>query len=215
MIFPGIQGGPLMHVIAAKAMAFKEALQPEFKTYQQGVKRNAKAMAATLTERGLRIVSGGTDSHVFLVDLRAKKITGKAAEALLGRAHMTVNKNAIPNDPEKPFRHQRHPHRHTGAHHTRLRRRAEARFVSHCIADVLEAGDDARRHPTRGRRDQRAVRPLPGLRLNPFFTPSFQGATPWLVATVCSSPVPPTCPTACCAPWSCRWKTIAAPSSRS
>jgi glycine hydroxymethyltransferase len=103
MIFPGIQGGPLMHVIAGKALAFKEALAPGFKAYQQQVKANAKAMAAVLTERGLRIVSGGTDSHVFLLDLRAKKITGKAAEALLGRAHMTVNKNAIPNDPEKPF----------------------------------------------------------------------------------------------------------------
>ena len=103
MIFPGIQGGPLMHVIAAKALAFKEAMAPEFKTYQQQVKANAKAMAAALTERGLRIVSGGTDSHVFLLDLRAKKITGKAAEAVLGRAHLTVNKNAIPNDPEKPF----------------------------------------------------------------------------------------------------------------
>lgn len=103
MIFPGIQGGPLMHVIAAKAVAFLEASKPEFKTYQQQVKRNASQMASTLIERGLRIVSGGTQSHVFLVDLRAKKVTGKDTEALLGRAHMTVNKNAIPNDPEKPF----------------------------------------------------------------------------------------------------------------
>ena len=142
MIFPGIQGGPLMHVIAAKAMAFKEALQPEFKTYQQGVKRNAKAMAATLTERGLRIVSGGTDSHVFLVDLRAKKITGKAAEALLGRAHMTVNKNAIPNDPEKPFV-TSGIRIGTPALTTRGFGEAEASFVAHRIADVLEAGDDA------------------------------------------------------------------------
>src|SRR5512147_2187002 len=93
MIFPGIQGGPLMHVIAAKALAFKEAMSPDFKRYQQQVKANARAMAAALTERGLRIVSGGTDSHVFLLDLRAKKITGKAAEAVLGRAHLTVNKN--------------------------------------------------------------------------------------------------------------------------
>ena len=103
MIFPGIQGGPLMHVIAAKAVAFKEALAPDFKTYQQKVKANAKAMATALTQRGLRIVSGGTQSHLFLLDLRSKKVTGKDAEAALGRAHITVNKNAIPNDPEKPF----------------------------------------------------------------------------------------------------------------
>ncbi|MCX8501876.1 MAG: serine hydroxymethyltransferase [Alphaproteobacteria bacterium] len=103
VIFPGIQGGPLMHVIAAKAVAFHEALQPEFKTYQKQVKVNAQAMAAALVERGLRVISGGTDSHVFLVDLRAKKITGRDAENLLEAAHMTINKNAIPNDPEKPM----------------------------------------------------------------------------------------------------------------
>jgi glycine hydroxymethyltransferase len=102
-IFPGIQGGPLMHVIAGKAVAFKEALQPEFKVYQQQVLDNARVLAETLVARGLRIVSGRTESHVMLVDLRAKQITGKAAEALLGEAHITVNKNAIPNDPEKPF----------------------------------------------------------------------------------------------------------------
>ena len=102
-IFPGIQGGPLMHVIAAKAVALKEAMTPEFRQYQVQVLANAKTMAATLIERGLRIVSGGTDSHMFLVDLRPKKITGKDAEIALGRAHITVNKNAIPNDPEKPF----------------------------------------------------------------------------------------------------------------
>ncbi len=102
-IFPGIQGGPLMHVIAGKAVAFHEALQPSFKEYQQQVVLNAKALAETLVERGLRIVSGRTESHVMLVDLRAKGITGKAAEAALGNAHITVNKNAIPNDPEKPF----------------------------------------------------------------------------------------------------------------
>ena len=101
-IFPGNQGGPLMHVIAAKAVAFKEALAPEFKGYQQQVIRNAQAMARTLRERGLRIVSGRTDCHLFLVDLRAKNVTGKDAEDALGRAHMTVNKNAIPNDPQKP-----------------------------------------------------------------------------------------------------------------
>ncbi len=102
-IFPGIQGGPLMHVIAAKAVAFHEALQPEFKTYQQQVVKNAHVMAETLMKRGLRIVSNRTESHVMLVDLQSKKITGKEAEAVLGQAHITVNKNAIPNDPEKPF----------------------------------------------------------------------------------------------------------------
>jgi glycine hydroxymethyltransferase len=102
-IFPGIQGGPLMHVIAAKAVAFKEALTPEFKDYQQRVVENARVLAETLVKRGLRIVSGRTESHVMLVDLRAKHITGKAAETALGAAHMTANKNAIPNDPEKPF----------------------------------------------------------------------------------------------------------------
>ncbi len=102
-VFPGLQGGPLMHVIAAKAVAFKEALAPEFKQYAKQVKANAKVVADTLTERGLRIVSGGTQSHVMLVDLRPKGITGKEAEAVLGSAHMTINKNAIPNDPEKPM----------------------------------------------------------------------------------------------------------------
>ncbi len=102
-IFPGNQGGPLMHVIAGKAVAFKEALTPEFVVYQKQVIINAKAMVKVLSERGLRIVSGGTDSHLFLVDLRGKKITGKEAESVLGAAHITVNKNAIPNDPESPF----------------------------------------------------------------------------------------------------------------
>lgn len=102
-IFPGLQGGPLEHVIAAKAVAFGEALQPEFKTYQEQVKKNAVALANTLIKRGLRIVSGRTESHVMLVDLRAKGITGKVAEEALGHANITINKNAIPNDPEKPF----------------------------------------------------------------------------------------------------------------
>ena len=101
-IFPGSQGGPLMHVIAAKAVAFQEALEPDFKGYQQQVLTNAQAMARVLQQRGLRIVSGRTDCHLFLVDLRAKNITGKDAEDALGRAHITVNKNAIPNDPQKP-----------------------------------------------------------------------------------------------------------------
>ena len=102
-IFPGLQGGPLMHVIAAKAIAFKEAAKPEFKTYQQQVLTNAQAMAETFAQRGLRIVSGRTESHMMLVDLRAKNITGKAAETVLGQAHLTVNKNTIPNDPERPM----------------------------------------------------------------------------------------------------------------
>ncbi len=102
-VFPGMQGGPLMHVIAAKAVAFGEALTPEFKAYQQRVNENAQILAQTLVEAGLAIVSGGTDNHLMLVDLRPKKITGKAAEAALGRAHITCNKNGIPFDPEKPF----------------------------------------------------------------------------------------------------------------
>jgi glycine hydroxymethyltransferase len=141
MIFPGIQGGPLMHVIAAKALAFKEAQSPGFKAYQQQVKANAKAMAAVLTERGLRIVSGGTDSHVFLLDLRAKNITGKAAEALLGRAHMTVNKNAIPNDPEKPFV-TSGIRIGTPALTTRGFDVDAACRIAHLMADVLAAPDD-------------------------------------------------------------------------
>ncbi|MEO5596834.1 MAG: serine hydroxymethyltransferase [Lysobacteraceae bacterium] len=103
IVFPGIQGGPLMHVIAAKAVAFKEALEPEFKTYQQQVVKSAQAMANTIIARGYRIVSGGTQNHLMLVDMIGKGITGKDAEAALGRAHITVNKNAVPNDPQKPF----------------------------------------------------------------------------------------------------------------
>ena len=102
-IFPGIQGGPLVHIIAAKAVAFKEALQPEYKEYQKQVRKNAKAMADDLVKGGLRIVSGGTDNHLMLVDLRQKNVTGKAAEEVLEKAGITCNKNAIPNDPEKPF----------------------------------------------------------------------------------------------------------------
>ncbi len=103
MVFPGTQGGPLMHVIAAKAVAFKEALEPEFKVYQQQVVDNARAMAATLTERGYKIVSGGTDNHLMLIDMIGRDVTGKDAEAALGEAHITVNKNAVPNDPRSPF----------------------------------------------------------------------------------------------------------------
>ncbi|HWW25005.1 MAG TPA: serine hydroxymethyltransferase [Caulobacter sp.] len=103
IVFPGIQGGPLMHVIAAKAVAFKEALEPEFKEYQAQVVKNAQAMAKTIVARGYKIVSGGTENHLMLVDMIGKGITGKDAEAALGRAHITVNKNAVPNDPQKPF----------------------------------------------------------------------------------------------------------------
>ena len=140
-IFPSIQGGPLMHVIAAKAMAFQEALQPPFKDYQRQVLINAQAMAQTLIDRGLRIVSGRTESHMFLVDLRARKITGKDAEAALGRAHITVNKNAIPNDPEKPFV-TSGIRIGSPAMTTRGFRDAEAKQVAGFIADALENAAD-------------------------------------------------------------------------
>ena len=136
-VFPGLQGGPLMHVIAAKAVAFKEALQPDFKTYQQQVLKNAQTMAETLTERGLRIVSGRTESHVMLVDLRAKGITGKEAEAVLGNAHMTINKNAIPNDPEKPMV-TSGIRLGTPAMTTRGFKDEEARLTANLLADVLD-----------------------------------------------------------------------------
>ena len=140
-VFPGLQGGPLMHVIAAKAVAFKEALQPEFKQYAKQVKANAKVVADTLTERGLRIVSGGTQSHVMLVDLRPKGITGKEAEAVLGSAHMTINKNAIPNDPEKPMV-TSGVRIGTPALTTRGFKEDEARATAHLIADVLDNPKD-------------------------------------------------------------------------
>ncbi|MFN7836220.1 MAG: serine hydroxymethyltransferase [Burkholderiaceae bacterium] len=141
-IFPGIQGGPLMHVIAGKAVAFHEALQPAFKTYQAQVVKNARALAQTLIERGLRIVSGQTESHVMLVDLRAKGITGKAAEELLGQAHITVNKNAIPNDPEKPFV-TSGIRLGSPAMTTRGFGEDEACAVGHLIADLLDRPHDA------------------------------------------------------------------------
>jgi glycine hydroxymethyltransferase len=143
-IFPTIQGGPLMHVIAAKAVAFKEALEPAFKAYQAQVLANARKMAETLAQRGLRIVSGRTESHLFLVDLRAKKVTGKDAEAALGKAHITVNKNAIPNDPEKPFV-TSGIRVGSPAMTTRGLGEEEAGQVAHLIADALEAhADDAK-----------------------------------------------------------------------
>ena len=141
-VFPGMQGGPLMHVIAAKAVAFKEALEPSFKDYQKQVITNAQALANSLIERGLRIVSGKTESHVMLVDLRAKKITGKEAEAALGAAHITVNKNAIPNDPEKPMV-TSGIRLGSPAMTTRGFREAEARQVGQLIADVLDHPNDA------------------------------------------------------------------------
>ena len=136
-VFPGLQGGPLMHVIAAKAVAFKEALQPEFQNYALQVKKNAQVIAQTLTERGLRIVSGGTESHVMLVDLRSKGITGKEAEAVLGAAHMTINKNAIPNDPEKPMV-TSGIRIGTPAMTTRGFKEEQARMTAHLVADVLD-----------------------------------------------------------------------------
>jgi glycine hydroxymethyltransferase len=141
-IFPGIQGGPLMHVIAGKAVAFQEALQPEFKIYQQQVLKNADALAKALISRGLRIVSGRTESHLMLVDLRPKHITGKAAEALLGTAHMTCNKNAIPNDPEKPFV-TSGIRLGSPAMTTRGFMEDDATLVGNLIADVLDNPNDA------------------------------------------------------------------------
>ncbi len=140
-IFPGIQGGPLMHVIAGKAVAFKEALEPSFKDYAAQVVKNADVLARTLVERGLRIVSGGTQSHVMLVDLRAKGLTGKQAEDALGKAHITVNKNAIPNDPESPFV-TSGIRLGTPAVTTRGFTEADCELTAHLIADVLDNPND-------------------------------------------------------------------------
>jgi glycine hydroxymethyltransferase len=143
MVFPGTQGGPLMHVIAAKAVAFYEALQPEFKVYSAQVVANARAMSETLQERGYKIVSGGTDNHLFLVDLIDKHITGKDADAALGRAHITVNKNAVPNDPRPPMV-TSGLRIGTPAATTRGFKEAEVRQLSHWIADVLDhMGDES------------------------------------------------------------------------
>jgi glycine hydroxymethyltransferase len=139
-IFPGIQGGPLMHVIAAKAVAFKEALTPEFRAYQQQVATNAVVLAQTLAERGLRIVSGRTESHVMLVDLRPKGLTGKEAEALLGSAHITCNKNGIPNDPQKPMV-TSGIRLGTPAMTTRGFKEEQTRLTANLIADVLDKPD--------------------------------------------------------------------------
>jgi glycine hydroxymethyltransferase len=140
-VFPGLQGGPLMHVIAAKAVSFKQAMTHEFKVYQARVLENARVLATVLQGRGLRIVSGGTDSHMFLVDLRAKNITGKDAEAALTRAHITVNKNAIPNDPQKPFV-TSGVRIGSPAVTTRGFTEIECEELAHLIADVLDAPAD-------------------------------------------------------------------------
>lgn len=142
LVFPGIQGGPLMHVIAAKAVAFKEALEPAFKVYQQQVVSNARAMAETLSGRGYKIVSGGTDNHLMLVDLIAKGITGKAADAALGAANITVNKNSVPNDPQSPFV-TSGIRIGTPAITTRGFKEAECVQLAHWIADVLDNIEDA------------------------------------------------------------------------
>jgi glycine hydroxymethyltransferase len=140
-IFPGLQGGPLMHVIAAKAVSLGEALKPDFKAYQSRVLENARTMAKVLTERGVRVVSGRTDCHMFLLDLRKKGISGKDAEVALGRAHITVNKNAIPNDPEKPTV-TSGVRIGTPAMTTRGFRGAEAEVLAHLVADVLDRPRD-------------------------------------------------------------------------
>ncbi len=140
-VFPGLQGGPLMHVIAGKAVAFKEALAPEFKAYQQQVAVNARVLAETLTERGLRIVSGRTESHLMLVDLRPKGLTGKEAEGVLGRAHITCNKNGIPNDPQKPMV-TSGIRLGSPAMTTRGFKEEQARQTAHLIADVLDRPQD-------------------------------------------------------------------------
>src|SRR5205807_9643821 len=142
-VFPGMQGGPLMHVIAAKAIAFGEALHKDFRRYQQQILVNARVLARVMQDRGLRIVSGGTDSHMFLVDLRAKKITGKDAEAALSSANITVNKNAIPNDPQKPFV-TSGVRIGSPAVTTRGFSEIECEELAHLIADVLDAPADAK-----------------------------------------------------------------------
>jgi glycine hydroxymethyltransferase len=141
IVFPGLQGGPLMHVIAAKAVAFKEALEPSFKDYQKQVVKNAKAMAKTLMDRGYKIVSGGTEDHLFLVDLIGKPLTGKDAEAALGKAHITVNKNAVPNDPQKPFV-TSGLRIGTPAVTTRGYQEVDCIELAGWVADVLDAPDD-------------------------------------------------------------------------
>ncbi|MCC7490489.1 MAG: serine hydroxymethyltransferase, partial [Gammaproteobacteria bacterium] len=143
LVFPGIQGGPLMHVVAAKAVALLEAMQPEFRAYQRQVKANARQLATVLAGRGFRIVSGGTDNHMFLLDLIDKDITGKDADAALGQANITVNKNAVPNDPRSPFV-TSGVRIGTPAITTRGFREAEVATVAGWIADILGAIGDER-----------------------------------------------------------------------
>ncbi|HEV7393997.1 MAG TPA: serine hydroxymethyltransferase, partial [Burkholderiales bacterium] len=140
-VFPGLQGGPLMHVIAAKAVCFKEALSREFKDYQEQVLDNARVMAKVMQERGFRVVSGRTDCHLFLVDLRSKNITGRDAEAALGRAHLTVNKNSVPHDPQKPFI-TSGIRVGSPAMTTRGMKELEAELVANLMADVMDAASD-------------------------------------------------------------------------
>jgi len=142
IVFPGIQGGPLMHVIAAKAVAFKEALEPEFKTYQRQVVKNAQAMANAFIARGYKIVSGGTENHLMLIDLIGRDITGKDAEAALGLAHITANKNAVPNDPRSPFI-TSGLRIGTPAVTTRGYRETDCVELTDWICDVLDAPGDA------------------------------------------------------------------------
>ena len=164
LVFPGCQGGPLMHVIAAKAVAFKEALEPEFKVYQQQVVENARAMAEVTMDRGYKVVSGGTDNHLFLVDLIDKDITGKDAEEALGRAHITCNKNTVPGEPRSPFVTSGPAHRHAGHHHPRFRRRRQPGTGR---ADLRCAGQSRRRgnRSAGARCGGEAVQRPPGLRM--------------------------------------------------
>ena len=140
-VFPGMQGGPLMHAIAAKAVAFKKAMEPEFRTYQELVVKNAQVMASVFVERGFKIVSGGTDNHLMLVDLVAQGITGKAADAALGESYITVNKNAVPNDPQSPFV-TSGIRIGTPAVTTRGFVESDCRALAHLICDVLDNLDD-------------------------------------------------------------------------
>ena len=158
-VFPGIQGGPLMHVIAAKAVAFKEALEPGFKAYQQQVIANARAMASVFIERGYKVISGGTDNHLFLLDLIAKNVTGKDAEAVIGRAHITANKNSVPNDPKSPFV-TSGLRLGSPASTTRGFKEAEMKQVATWIADLVDtmsAGGDVEAAVTRVRGEVAAL----------------------------------------------------------
>ena len=158
-VFPGIQGGPLMHVIAAKAVAFKEALEPGFKAYQQQVVANARAMASVFIERGYKVISGGTDNHLFLLDLIAKNVTGKDAEAVIGRAHITANKNSVPNDPKSPFV-TSGLRLGSPASTTRGFKEAEMKQVATWIADLVDtmsAGGDVEAAVTRVRGEVAAL----------------------------------------------------------